>query len=321
MFLHIQIARKQFFSLAIGKIIRVPQLFLEHEMDERTDTSIDPDTGEILLGRAVGEGPDMGAQRPGGVLDEAALRLDKRTYLDREQGQYRANLTDFGGGLAEVGWAFVPNRLPFKGSTRGESDNRAQNEERAVRRARSAIRKKVLMYELDHLLTLTYRQNVTEFASTNHDLNRFVRLLKKRRPNIHYVAVPERQERGAWHWHLAVKGRQDVDLLRQLWRYVVGEGNIDVQKPKPGRNRRLAMVSYLCKYLSKGFKEGIRELNGHRYRSSVGMEIPTERIVIPQEARRGVASYVVSQLMDRTGTVGHVWIGEGGATGWACSWK
>ena len=91
MFLHIQIARKQFFSLAIGKIIRVPQLFLEHEMDERTDTSIDPDTGEILLGRAVGEGPDMGAQRPGGVLDEAALRLDKRTYLDRKHSWNHEN--------------------------------------------------------------------------------------------------------------------------------------------------------------------------------------------------------------------------------------
>ncbi|WP_202634419.1 hypothetical protein [Rugosibacter aromaticivorans] len=33
-------------------------------------------------------------------------------------------------------------------------------------------------------------------------------------------------------WPLALVGRQDADLLRRCWRHVLGEGNIDVQKPK-----------------------------------------------------------------------------------------
>lgn len=270
---------------------------------------------------AAGDGPDTGAARPGGPGDEELLRLVKRTYLDKEQGRYKANLIDYGEGLAEVGWAFIPNRSPFKGSARGQSDTRIENEDRAVRRARSTMRKKVLTYKLDHLLTLTYRENVTDFQRADADLSRFMRLLKKQRPEFHYVAVPEQQERGAWHWHLAVKGRQDVDLLRKLWRQVVGDGNIDVQKPKAGQDRRLGLVKYLSKYLAKGFELGLRELNGHRYRSSIGMTLPTEPIAIPEDARGKVSAFVLERLVERGGAVGFVWMNETGAAGWACSWK
>ena len=290
-------------------------------MQDKTPAGINPETGKIIPTGAEGEADSSGAQRPGGPPAEASPRLVKRTYLDKEQGRYKANLIDYGEGLAEVGWAFIPNRSPFKGSSRGESENRAQNEDRSVRRARSMMRKKVLAYGLDHLLTLTYRENVTDFQTADDDLNRFVRLVKKERTEFHYVAVPEQQKRGAWHWHLAVKGRQDVDLLRRLWLHVVGHGNIDVQKPISGQNRRLGLVKYLSKYLAKAFELGLRELNGHRYRSSLGMIIPKEPIAIPMEARGNVSGYVLEKLVERSGAVGHVWNSENGGAGWACSWK
>ena len=290
-------------------------------MRDKIPARIDAETGEILLARAEGEAPGMGASRPPGPPAEAAPRLDKRTYLDREQGKYKASLTDYGGGLCEVGWAFVPNLPPFNGTGRGLSDNREQNKDRAVRRARSTMRKKVLAYGLDHLLTLTYRENVTDFQRASDDLSRFMRGLKGNLPGFHYVAVPEKQERGAWHWHLAVKGRQDVDLLRQLWRRVVGEGNIDVQKPRGLGDRRLALVKYLSKYLSKGFDLQLRELNGHRFRSSLGMTIPYEPVPIPQEALGSVAVYMAAKVVDRGGKLGFTWVNEYGSAGWACSWK
>lgn len=291
-------------------------------MQDQKPAPIDPETGEISPARAAGERPDPGAVRTVGPLAEAALRLDKRTYLNREQGHYRANLIDYGDGLTEVGWAFIPNRNPFKASGRGLSEDRAKNEDRAVRRARSTMRRKILAFGLDHLLTLTYRANVTEFTQASGDLNRFIRLLKKHRPGFHYVAVPEKQERGAWHWHLAVKGRQDVDLLRTLWRKVVVEGNIDVQEPKSKGNRRLALVKYLGKYLAKGFELKLRELNGHRFRASLGMKVPVEHIPIPPPGERGsVGGYVLEKLVERSGNLGFAWINEHGSVGWACSWK
>jgi hypothetical protein len=258
----------------------------------------------------------QGADASGG---EAAARLEKRTHLDG--GDYRITLRDYGNGLAEVGWAFTPS-IPYAKVGKGLSDQREANEDRAIRRARSNLRRKILTASADHLLTLTYRENVTDFEKAGDDLSRFVRLVKARLPAWIYVAVAEQQKRGAWHWHLAVCGRQDVAFLRAAWRQVVGEGNIDVNPPKAaGKHRQLALVKYLGKYLAKGFKEGQRELNGRRFRSSLGISVPCQMIPLPPEYRHDVAGYAAGQLMLAAGSVGHVWESEELPAGWACSWS
>lgn len=250
----------------------------------------------------------------------AAPRLDKRTYLDREQGRWSVSIRDYGGGLAEVGWSFVPSRSPFKNAGRGLSDNRDKNEDRAIRRARSRLRQLILSANADHLLTLTYRENQIDLRQASNDLSRFIRAVRTHLPGWVFIAVPEKQKRGAWHWHIAVVGRQDVTLLRRLWLRVVGEGNIDVQKPKPGKNRRLGIVRYLGKYLAKGFEEGHRELNRHRYRASHDIQIPAESLQIPENLRGEASAYVIEQLRKRAGAVGHVWVDPLNMAGWACSW-
>lgn len=250
---------------------------------------------------------------------EAALRLDKRTYLDREQGHFKIILRDYGGGFCEAGWSFVSNLKPFK-AARGESDQRIAHEDRASRRARSRLRQLILSAQADHLLTLTYRENVTDFQQASQDLVNLIRRVRKHLPQWVFVAVPEQQKRGAWHWHLAVVGRQDVRLLRHLWRSIVGEGNIDVQKPPSGMNRRLAIVSYLGKYLAKGFSDEERQLNGHRYRASLGIKVPGESLSVPPHLRGDISAYVSSQLHKRAGKVGFVWADPQIMAGWACSW-
>ena len=251
----------------------------------------------------------------------AAPRLDKRTYLDREQGRWKAILRDYGGGLCEMGWAFIPSLKPSK-AARGESEDRVLHADRAARRARSRLRQLALSSKADHLLTLTYRANVTDYGQASDDLSRFVRRVRPSIPDWVYIAGPERQMRGAWHWHLAVVGRQDVGLLRECWLDVVEDGNIDVQPPKRGvKNRRLAIVTYLGKYLAKGFGEDSRELNGHRFRASLGIQVPTTSIPIPPEQRGEVAGYVLDHLRAGSGTVGHIWEHPQGMAGWACSWK
>lgn len=256
-------------------------------------------------------------ESPGG--EAAALRLDKRTYLDREQGRFKVILRDYKGGFCEIGWSFVPNLQPFK-SARGESEQREIHEDRAGRRARSRLRQLILSANADHLLTLTYRDNITDFEQASQDLRALVRRVRKHLPKWVFIAVPERQKRGAWHWHLAVVGRQDVKLLRHLWRTVVGEGNIDVQRPMTGMNRRLAIVKYLGKYLTKGFTEGDRELNGHRFRASLGIKVPGESLKVPEHLRSDVYAYVRSELIQRSGKVGFIWDDPKIMAGWACSW-
>ena len=252
----------------------------------------------------------------GGV---AADRLEKRTHLD--QGKYRIKLIHYGGGLGEIGWSFVPALIPKK-SIRGNSEQRDENEDRAVRRAKSRLRQLILSAHVDHLLTLTYRENVTDYDRACADLARFVRRVKGQLQGWPYVAVPERQKRGAWHWHLAVKGRQDVNLLRSLWRQIVGEGNIDVNPPRgKGTERHLFLVRYLGKYLAKGFADGDRELNGRRFRASLGIDVPFEYLTLPKECRGDVMGVALSRLVEVAGSVGFVWTADDQSAGWACSWK
>jgi hypothetical protein len=110
--------------------------------------------------------------------------------------------------------------------------------------------------------------------------------------------------------------------LRECWRGVVGEGNIDVQPPKrTKRDRRLAIVGYLGKYLAKGFKEGHRELNGHRFRASLGIVVPAASIPIPEHSRGDVSAYLIEQLRKCAGSVRHIWEDPLYMAGWACSWE
>lgn len=288
-----------------------------HNGNEKEGEKLPP--GQTQGGQ--GAPPAPRAQRGGRRGGAADPRLDKRTYLDREQGKWSIKGYDYGGGLYEIGWTFVGSIIVAKAG-RGESEDRDVHEMRAIRRARSRLRRLVLSANTDHLLTLTYRANVTDFAQASGDLGRFIRRVRTCLPSWVYVAVPERQQRGAWHWHLAVVGRQNVELLRSCWRDMVGDGNIDVQKPKHRTgNRRLALVRYLGKYLAKGFAEENRVLNGHRYRASLGIQVPSQTIELLPEYRGKVTDYAVEQLRRRVGSVGFVWTDERQLMGWACSWS
>lgn len=248
----------------------------------------------------------------------AAPRLEKRTYLD---ARYQITSRNYGNGLAEVGWSFVSSIIPPK-AQKGESTQRLDNEDRAVRRAKSRLRQLILAGNLTHLLTLTYRENVTDFIRAKDDLSRFIRKVRRHIPDWDFVAVAEQQERGAWHWHIAVRGRQNVELVRRLWREVVGEGNIDVSAPKGSRiDQRLYLVKYLGKYLVKAFAIGQRNLNAHRFRASRRIKVPTERFSFPIEPGMKPEDIALQQLRDSAGKVGFVWNSADRLCGCAYSWK
>jgi hypothetical protein len=192
---------------------------------------------------------------------------------------------------------------------------------RGSRRARSRLRQLILASRADHLLTLTYRENIIDPDRACADLAKFVRIVKRRKPEWVYIAVVERQARGALHWHLAVCGRQDVALLRAAWRHVVGHGNIDVAAPRgSGSSHTLRLVRYLGKYLSKGFSEP-QVLNARRFRSSLGIQVPAQYLNVPVECRSDPYGFALSALARASGSIGHVWQSADRTAGWACSWK
>jgi len=161
-----------------------------------------------------------------------------------------------------------------------------ENRVRSVRRAKQAVRWQIQRLEADHLLTLSYRENMQDVDKLKHDFDRFRRLMHARYPEWRYVAARELQDRGAWHLHLAVKGRQDLNYIRTCWYTVLGclgatgdntLGQVNIEAPRKrfanaGNWKAGKLANYLTKYIDKGF-DGL-EHSSKRYWASKGAPKP-----------------------------------------------
>ena len=178
-----------------------------------------------------------------------------------------------------------------------EQDERTK--QAAVSRARKAIKRKVLQMGADRMLTLTFRENQGDIDEAWKAFKALVRKLRKTWKDFTYLAVPEKQKRGAWHFHLALSGYHDVSVIRQAWVQVVGTvrvvgqlagfstyleksgGNVDITKPRKQIDKNswnpANIAGYLGKYLAKTF-ETVESLNRRRYSS--GGDIPEPKKVV-----------------------------------------
>lgn len=159
-----------------------------------------------------------------------------------------------------------------------------ENKERATRRARTKVRRLAKAKGLTTLLTLTYRENMVDRARMQRDLDVFLKRVRRVIPGFQYVCVFERQKRGAWHAHLAVEkvlshylaaGRlvRSYDLLRSMWRAVVGadNGNVDVSRNKRLQRSAAKLAAYLSKYIGKTFDQAEKHVNAY---SASGRALP-----------------------------------------------
>ncbi len=144
---------------------------------------------------------------------------------------WSVKIHDFGKQWIESSWGKVDPH-PGKRGFKGKSLNKEQNEKRARARATGEIRRKCLSIGADHLVTLTYRDNVEDRERVLTDLERLRRMLSRSGYSMPYVAVLECQKRGAIHPHLAVRGFQDIRLLRRCWYKIVGkaQGQVNVKR-------------------------------------------------------------------------------------------
>ena len=230
---------------------------------------------------------------------------------------YTLNINNYDGKHVEAGWSAVfPGRR--QNTVRGSSLNREENKTRSRRRAKSQIRKKILAGNFDYLLTLTFKENITDLKRANSYFDKFIRKVRKHiDKNFAYVAVAEKQKRGAYHFHVAVKGWQKVKTLRAIWLRIVGEGNIDVRAPlkrKSGSQwEKVKLAYYLSKYIAK---DDTDELNKNLYRVSQGIEIPVEKIIY------AFGSYMLQEIeiiMQKYGGYNSNYIE--GQFGWVATWS
>lgn len=144
-----------------------------------------------------------------------------------------------------------------------------ENKERAIRRAKTMIRRKAKeLYGLAegklYMLTLTYQENMVDYDKALKDIrNFFHRLRRKIGRSAGYIAVPERQKRGAWHWHIII----DVHLDYKDWERLWGKGYIWVRKVRDVRHA----ARYVKKYITKAFEDEGVPKGKHRYLTSKGL--------------------------------------------------
>jgi len=231
-------------------------------------------------------------------FSQALGQLSDASRAVSEGDRYRFTLRDLGHGHKECSIArYTPDlegAVERALSKRGEGD-REVNGERARRRAGAAVRHRCKAMGVESLWTLTYRENVQDRELVLKHFDLFRRKVARLLGGWHYVAVLEHQGRGAWHIHMAtlalparfvIKGVKvkSWDLLRRIWRGVVGDlgGNFDEAKQgvqygkNKGKRKRFKngsqIASYIAGYVAKDF--GSVDLNRKRYSTSTGTVIP-----------------------------------------------
>jgi hypothetical protein len=170
---------------------------------------------------------------------------------------------------------------------------------------------------LDHLLTTTYRNEVTDIEQVRRDRERFCDVVQAKYPGWKYLGIyevqPKRLKRtgvAVWHTHMAVAGWQDVDFLRATWREIVGEGNIQVEPPKKGKgDTRLAMARYMSPYLMKavGEDEGWEMNKKIYYHSKNVIDPPVETVEVEYMAGVETCDMAAVILGTRGGGLASVW--------------
>src|SRR5438067_6400610 len=156
---------------------------------------------------AARDAPDGESHRRTAADPPAAPKLVRKTFLvDHTESKSRTHssggstwsvkIHDFGKQWIESSWGKVDPH-PGKRGFKGKSLNKEQNEKRARARATGEIRRKCLAIRADHLVTLTYRNNVEDRERVLTDLDRLRRMLSRGGYSMPYVAVLEGQKRGA----------------------------------------------------------------------------------------------------------------------------
>jgi len=247
--------------------------------------------------------PDAaGTAAPGG----GSPRLEIPTTWNRDPYRYR--VIRYPSGLVEV-VAWQPGRERASGPSVAVSrDPSAPRRPDSIRRSKSLLRRSLLALDACYLLTLTTRANVEDYGESHKMVKAFLRKLRAAYPGVLYSGVPERQERGAWHWHLGINLRLPAAPVRDLWRSVCGDGNIDLQYRPPK-----VIASYLSKYLGKALST-----EGGRVGYLRSRRIPEPEIT---EGSCDELSQALGALAGSDWSGTYVPIEAGGRTSyWAASW-
>ena len=168
----------------------------------------------------------------------------------------------------------------------GDSDNRSEASiERNIRRMKARVRAACRRFSPDHMITLTTRENITDFNQSLEHFRSFMAKCQRQDLISYYVAVPEKQKRGAWHWHIAVKGYVKANDLRNIWQPIHGgKGTASVNVSYKASSSEIERVDSITAYLIKYILKSIG--------SNPDIKIPRSRKLPEIQVKKGFCSKI-----------------------------
>jgi hypothetical protein len=175
------------------------------------------------------------------------------------------------------------------------AEEKAQKEASLARRSRARFAQKVSsnfgLYSESlqqasgrylKFLTLTVKRNITDRSEAHALFAGFIDRLSYHAGEIEYACVPERQLRGAWHYHVIIRSefiRKGV--LKKIWSDRPDGGSWFLEKIESVHN----VGAYVSKYMFKSF-ETVKDSKAKRYYTSKNLKDLT---VVLRASRETVA--------------------------------
>lgn len=128
--------------------------------------------------------------------------------------------------------------------------------------------------EHSSMLTLTYKENITDYQLSLNEFNKFIkRLAYYIDEKVEYIAAKELQKRGAIHYHIVFFNEKiynlNNDILSNIWK----QGFTYFKRITVFDDFTIDKISnYLGKYLTDYSKGQMIELNKQMYHTSRGLK-------------------------------------------------
>ena len=252
---------------------------------------------------------DSQAQDKGHLIPDGVKHYVAPDRTNINKSEIFVSVSKFLSGDVEAVAIKLANGEVFKGGGRSRKNEKKSEMadadlKRSQRRARTTVRRACLNYLPDRMLTLTFRENLTDLKHAWTIFKSFNSRMKRRYGDRwRYVVVPEFQKRGAVHFHLAIDGYYSAKVVRAIWLKCTGslEGNIDITSPKNTINKKSwnpkRIANYLSKYITKNDSV---EFNARRF--ARGGDIPQPEKFTGYVALGKSCLYILQNIFDEITT-------------------
>lgn len=186
-----------------------------------------------------------------------------------------------------------PNRRKMRGASPVDSIERSKNLSKYIKNQVAQVKRIFYANFVNgrtSFLSLTFQDNVTDGDLAKKELDKFIRSLRihlrKEHWQLRYLLVPERQKRGAWHYHVVLFNvpRIKKELIMQFWPH----GFVDIRRIE----RSDSSSQMVSKYMAKNFFDPVRNRRNVAIEGKKKRFFRSQNLIIPKPTNKLVKKFI-----------------------------